>query len=101
MNTEQLKIAGIQQKLLKYRKVFGLKLWYKFDRCAWQINLQNHKRGEPLKRWGWKPWKDKGHGRFGGGWSWKLGLIGSSSTMIIEFFFGSVRITRKEPANVR
>lgn len=47
------------------------------------------------KRWGWNPFSVKGMGRYGGGWSFKLGITvsGSLRDWVISFGLGEVRIS--------
>ena len=65
------------------------------DRWPWQVRRSvalmsgpDEKKGE---KYGWKP--TKGTGRFGGGWNWALGFEASSSTIILNLLFGTVRIS--------
>lgn len=37
-----------------------------------------------------------GHGRFGGGWQWKLGLQGGGRTLIVNLLVASLRFYRPE-----
>ena len=62
-------------------------------------------------RWPWQ--KDEGHwastngrygwrcknplGRFGGGWTYKLGFAFSGQTLLIDLLFGSIRISAYKP----
>ena len=60
-----------------------------------KIKLTKHKRLEITKRWAWKE-RVIGIDRFGGGWTWKIGIQGGGSSVIISLLFGSFRFSIRE-----
>ncbi len=72
----------------------------KLERWPWQERAQHWaSKSKPGDRWGWRV--PDGMGRFGGGWSFKLGIMIGSRSAIIDLLFGSVRIAvekKHEPA---
>jgi hypothetical protein len=52
------------------------------------------------KRYGWNP-DSVAMSRFGGGWSWKLGVSFGGKTILLDLLFGIVRITWHKPAPVK
>ena len=86
---------------MQYKKIPGLRLWYKWVNCPWQIkttsailDIGGRAIGE---KWGWKFWADGGMGRFGGGWLCKAGVVVGKASLIVEWVFGSLRVTWKDP----
>lgn len=64
------------------------------DRWPWQACVPHWSHvGKTPKRYGWG--LVPGMARFGGGWDWKLGLSISTSTVIVDLLFGSIRICLK------
>ena len=43
-----------------------------------------------LERWSWRSRPPLG--RFGGGWSWKIGIQGGSTSVIVDLLFGQIAI---------
>jgi hypothetical protein len=86
---------------MKYTKVWGISLWYKWSRCPWQVKELSPALdidGRPIgERWGWRFWKDGGMGRFGSGWVTSLGIRSSGTSVIIDWLFGSLRLTTIDP----
>lgn len=70
------------------------KLVFKWSRCPWHTidPVWSSKPGHKEK-YGWNPWTDPGAGRFGGWWVLKCGIVLGRSEMIVEWIFGTLRIS--------
>ncbi len=68
------------------------KVSIKFKNWPWQIrpNFWANPEGTSGKPWGW--FNVGGMGRFGGGWSFKLGIVAGRTSVIIDLVFGSIHI---------
>ena len=88
-----------------FRKVWLLSLWFKTDRFPWHTKMTTSAFGslDPNakkvgEKWGWRSSKIGGMGRFGGGWTWKLGIAFGGSCMIIDVIIGSILLTWRDPS---
>lgn len=86
--------------LIAARRVTGRQfVQVTFSRWPWQWYLEPDATRAVTpqgRRYGWFG-KSTLLGRFGGGWTWKLGIEAGGSTVILNLLFGTVRITWASP----
>lgn len=69
---------------MAYTKIPLVPIWVSPQGWPWQIR-------ESDGSWGWG--HPGGHGRFGGGWRWKLGIQWGGSQCVFDLVFGYVRVS--------
>jgi hypothetical protein len=66
--------------------------WHSSTAIRKELNLGRLRTVFQMKR------ADGCMGRLGGGWTWKLGAMGTSNELVLELFVCSIRFTLKKEA---
>lgn len=105
MRIEGEALERAKERQNRYKKVPGLRLWFKGSRCPRHYKTSSailDVGGLPVgEKWGWSNSKLGGMGRFGGGWKWKLGIEMGGTSLIFDWIWGGVRFTWGEDPAVR